>query len=50
MVIKSYHGTGTVKGEPLDEQNAFLMTCANGLIVSLVDFYGDPETVERVWD
>ena len=50
QVIGCYHGTGTVKGEPLDEHNAFLMTCANGVIVSLVDFYGDPETVERTWD
>jgi ketosteroid isomerase-like protein len=50
QVIGCYHGTGTVKGEPLDEHNACLMTCANGVIVSLVDFYGDPETVERMWD
>jgi len=26
------------------------MTCADGVIVSMIDFYGDPETVERVWD
>ena len=50
QVIGCYHGTGTVKAELLDEYNAFLMSCANGLIVSLVDFYSDPETVERVWD
>ena len=41
QVIGCYHGTGTVNREPLDEHNAFLMTCANGVIVSMVDFYGD---------
>ena len=50
QVIGRHHRTGTVKGEPVDEHNAFLMTCANGVIVSLVDFYGHPATVERVWD
>jgi ketosteroid isomerase-like protein len=50
QVIGCYHATGTVNGEPLDEYNAVLMTCADGLIVEMVDFYGEPETVERVWD
>jgi ketosteroid isomerase-like protein len=50
QVIARYHATGVAKGEPLDEDNALLFTMADGLIVHAVDFYGDPETVERQWD
>jgi ketosteroid isomerase-like protein len=50
QVIASYHATGTVKAEPLDEYNAVLMTFADDHIVAMVDFYSDPETVERQWD
>jgi hypothetical protein len=50
QVIGCYHATATVKGEPLDEYNALLLTCADGLIVEMVDFYGEPDPVERVWD
>jgi ketosteroid isomerase-like protein len=50
QVITTSHATGTVKNEPLDEYNAALWTVADGLVVQLVDFYGDPETVARQWD
>jgi ketosteroid isomerase-like protein len=50
QVIARYRATGTVNGEPFDEDNAMLFTLKNGLIVSAVDFYGDAATVERQWD
>jgi ketosteroid isomerase-like protein len=50
QVIARFHATGTVKGEPLDEDNLLLITLSDGLIVSIVEFYSDPETVHRQWD
>jgi ketosteroid isomerase-like protein len=50
QMIARFHATGTVKGEPLDEDNLLLLTLRDGLIVSVVEFYSDPETVHRQWD
>jgi uncharacterized protein len=50
QVIASYQATGTVKNEPIDEQNACLVTLEDGRVSEMIDFYGDPQTVARQWD
>ncbi len=50
QVIASYHATGTVNNEAIEEQNACLVRLEGGRIVEMVDFYGDPGTVARQWD
>jgi ketosteroid isomerase-like protein len=50
QVLATYHATGTVKNEAIDEQNACLVRLADGRVSEMIDFYGDPQTVARQWD
>jgi hypothetical protein len=50
LIIANYHASGTVKDETIDEHNACLIKLDDGQVSEMTDFYGDPETVARVWD
>lgn len=50
QVIATYHATGAVRNEPIDEDIACLVTLTDGRITQMIDFYGDPVTVARQWD
>ncbi|MGY1619715.1 nuclear transport factor 2 family protein [Geodermatophilus sp. SYSU D00691] len=48
-VIATFHGTGRVGDEVVDEHNACLVRLDGGRITELVEFFGDPHTVARQW-